>query len=96
MDVDSCHPSLCQTSSWDHDPEDLLESINRSEVWFIHAMYTVPVELVAMSTPSFLPVDSAIISELQVSSDGSSSNSSVDSHREVPLYIAAYSLPSLE
>ena len=83
VEVDSGQPSLSQTSSWVHEPDDLYESINCSDVWFIHAMWTTPVELVAISTPSFLPVEPATISVLQ------EDPSCVESHRSVVLYMAA-------
>ena len=90
VEVDSGQPSLSHTSSWVHDPEDLYESISCSDVWFIHAMCATPVELVAISMPSFLPVELATISVVH------EIPSWVESHRSVPLYIAAYIFPSSE
>ena len=83
VDVDSGQPSLSQTTSWVQEPEDLWESMSSPVVWFIHAMWRTSVELVAISTPSFLPVDPATISVDQ------EAPSCVESHRSVVLYMAA-------
>ena len=90
VDVDVGQPSLSQTSSCVQDPEDLWESMSCPEEWLIHATWTTPVELVAISTPSFLPVDSATTSVFH------DVPSWVESHRSVVLYMPAYIFPSLE
>ena len=90
VDVDVGQPSLSQTSSCDHDPDDLWESMSCPDEWLIHATWTTPVEFVAISIPSFLPVDSATSSVVH------DAPSWVESHRSVVLYMPAYNFPSLE